>query len=63
MFPKTNIPPPLDMSRMTDEEIDAEVLKGLDSALSGTAYTMADVFEDLERKLLHAIYNNRLAAC
>ena len=42
-------PPPLDMSRMTKEEFDAEIQKGIDSLRAGRTVSHEQVVEELRR--------------
>lgn len=41
---------PLDVSKMTKEELDAELQKGYDDILAGRAISAKQVFDDLHRK-------------
>ena len=41
---------PLDVSKMTKEELDAELQKGYDDILAGRAIPAKQVFDDLHRK-------------
>ena len=50
------IPPhPLDISRMTKEELDAELQKGWDSAQAGRVTPAKQVWEEMERFMGHEL--------